>query len=183
VSAARLLLAALLGAGVCCAAGAWGQEAWHRLSPAQLKELRTTLAPTHVVLVAPRVLPEGFRLVAFSVEAIPYVNGDFDAGYSLDYRGPANRCFALTGTKSGPRGLQALPPEPSALGSVPLYRDPPGEPAAQPGGLVAFLPVSGNLILITPSYPIETPEGAFVSCTPLSEAEFRRVVASVERLP
>lgn len=164
-------------------AAAWSQEAWHRLTPAQLRELRTTLAPTHVVPVAPRLVPDGFRLVAFSVDAFPYANGDFDAGYSLDYRGPANRCFALTDSKSGPRGLQALPPEWSPLGSVRLYRSPPGEPEPAPGRLVAFLPVSGNQILITPSYPTQTPEGEFVSCTPLSEAEFRRVVGSVERLP
>jgi hypothetical protein len=183
VSAARLLLAALLGADLCCTAAAWGEEAWHRLTPAQLSELRSTLAPTHVVPVAPRVLPKGFRLVAFSVDAVPYVNGDFDAGYSLDYRGPANRCLALTSTKSGPRGLDALPPEPSPLGSVPLYRTPAGELEPTPRQLVAFLPVSGSQILMTPSYPTETPEGAFVSCTPISEAEFRRVVGSLERLP
>lgn len=170
-----LVCPVLLGAVLLISADPKASEAWHHLSPRQLEHITQTLAPTHLRPIAPAYLPPGFRVTFTEADAsVRYSNGDYDPGFRIDYRGPDNRCFGLSATKSGPRGLLKVTTVQSALGPIEVYRD----AYRRAEDLTAFIP-DQPILLATPGYANPTDPS---DCKPVSLAEFMKITESLRWL-
>lgn len=170
----------LFGALLLFAADIRAGETWHQLTPHQATTIINTLAPTHLRPVAPAFLPPGFSVSFAEADAsIRYVDGDYDPGFRIEYRGPKDQCFGLSETKDGPRGLQKVRTVKTAIGAVAIYSGPAAIQEGRMNSLSAF-PVD-SVILLTPSYQIGDPTGS-PPCKPISLSDFNKVAESLRWL-